>query len=160
MNDEGTELRIEAAGARAIAADRIGTAFTGDVLPPEALYSPEKVTAAPGTSNLPPAALCLGRDEELARLRSLLTAGREGTITQSGTVHGLGGIGKSTLALHYAHRYRDAYSLVWWINAASPDEIVTSLTGLAQRLVPRWAETAGRRAQVAWAVQWLGWHPG
>ncbi|MFE2418230.1 tetratricopeptide repeat protein [Streptomyces hokutonensis] len=75
-------------------------------------------------------------------------------------MHGLGGIGKSTLALHYAHRHRGDYTVIWWINAASPDEIETSLTTLTQTLVPGWAATAGRRAQVAWAMQWLAWHPG
>ncbi|MER6531954.1 hypothetical protein [Streptomyces sp. NPDC001508] len=75
-------------------------------------------------------------------------------------MHGLGGIGKTTLALHYAHRHRTDYTLIWWINAASPDEIETSLTTLTHTLVPGWAATAGRSAQVAWAMQWLTWHPG
>ncbi len=158
--DDESRLRIEAAGQRPIAAQNIGTAISGDVLPSEALHSPEKVTAAPGTSNLPPAALCLGRDEELGRLRHILTSRHESAITQSGTVHGLGGIGKTTLALHYAHRHRGDYTLIWWINAASPDEIETSLASLTQALLPDWATTAKRSAQVAWAMQWLAWHSG
>ncbi|MFG2814679.1 tetratricopeptide repeat protein [Streptomyces sp. NPDC048410] len=160
-HENQAQQAIEAAGARSIAADSIGTAYSGDVLPAEALYAPDKVTAAPGTSNLPPATLCLGREEELSRLRSALTAGRgEGLIAQGGAVHGLGGIGKSTVALHYAHRHRGDYSLIWWINAASPDEIETSFTRLTCALVPGWAVTAERGAQVAWALQWLAWHPG
>jgi NB-ARC domain. len=130
------------------------------VLPAEVLNAPDKVTAAPSTSNLPPATLCLGREEELNWLRRVLTGRGEGAITQSGAVHGLGGIGKSTLALRYAHRHRDDYTLIWWINAASPDEIETSLTDLTRALVPDWAATAVRGAQVAWAMQWLAWHPG
>ncbi|MFJ9528708.1 tetratricopeptide repeat protein, partial [Streptomyces cyaneofuscatus] len=159
-DEELSRLRIEAAGPGLIAAQRIRDAYTGDVLPAEALLTPEKVSAAPGTSNLPPAVLCLGREEELDRLRRILSSGHEGAITQSGAVHGLGGIGKSTLALHYAHRYRGDYSLIWWINAASPDEIETSLTALTHTLVPSWAAEANREAQVAWAMQWLAWHPG
>ncbi|RSN03388.1 tetratricopeptide repeat protein [Streptomyces sp. WAC 01325] len=108
---------------------------------------------------MPPNGLCLGREEELAWLRRTLTSRHEGAITQSGAVHGLGGIGKSTLALYYAHRHRDDYALIWWINAASPDEIETSLTSLTHTLVPDWAAAAGRAAQVAWAMQWLAWHP-
>ncbi|MFD5634498.1 tetratricopeptide repeat protein, partial [Streptomyces sp. NPDC127077] len=108
---------------------------------------------------MPPASLCLGREEELAQLRRILSRRHEGAITQSGAVHGLGGIGKSTLALHYAYRHRGDYALIWWINAASPDEIETSFTGLTHRLVPDWAPAADRAAQVAWAMQWLAWHP-
>ncbi|MEU9922566.1 tetratricopeptide repeat protein [Streptomyces griseoluteus] len=153
---------IKAAGERAIAAQSIGNAYSGDlnVLPAEALYAPDKVTAAPGTSNLPPATLCLGRDEELTWLRRVLTGGGDGAITQSGAVHGLGGIGKSTLALRYAHRHRSNYTLIWWINAASPDEIETSLTELTKALVSDWAASAERGAQVSWARQWLAWHHG
>ncbi|MFD5732523.1 tetratricopeptide repeat protein [Streptomyces sioyaensis] len=160
-DDAASGLRIEASGQHSIAAQQIGgNAYTGDVLPAEALFAPERVTAAPGTSNLPAAPLCLGREEELAWLRRVLADQREGAITQSGAVHGLGGIGKSTLALHYAHRYRGDYTLVWWINAASFDEIEASLTDLTQTLIPGWAATSGRGAQVAWAMQWLAWHPG
>ncbi|MFB8178954.1 hypothetical protein ACFC8N_23445 [Streptomyces sp. NPDC055966] len=148
--------RIKVGADRSIAAQHIGNAYTGDVvLPAEALQAAERVTAAPGTSNLPPAPLCPGRQEELTWLRRTLTDQREGAITQSGTVHGLGGIGKSTLALHYAHRHRGDYTLIWWINATSPDEIETSLASLTQTLVPGWAATAGRGTQVAWARQWL-----
>ncbi|MGW3914917.1 tetratricopeptide repeat protein [Streptomyces sp. NPDC005070] len=149
----------EAAGPRSIAAQHIDNAFTGDVLPAEALHAPSKVTAARGTSNLPPVSLCLGREEELGWLRRILASRHEGAITQSGTVHGLGGIGKTTLALHYAHRHRGDYALIWWINAASPDEIEASLIGLTHTLTPDWSATAGREAQVAWAMQWLAWHP-
>ncbi|MGC4980349.1 tetratricopeptide repeat protein, partial [Streptomyces sp. DT193] len=159
-DEDRSRLGIEAAGPRSIAAQRIGSAFTGDVLPAEALHAPSKVAAAPGISNLPPIGLCLGREEELGWLRRTLASQHEGAITQSGTVHGLGGIGKSTLALHYAHRHRGDYALIWWINAASPDEIETSLTSLTHALVPGWSATAGRGAQVAWAMQWLAWHPG
>ncbi|OEU90523.1 hypothetical protein DB35_04885, partial [Streptomyces abyssalis] len=104
--------------------------------------------------------MCLGRQDELAELRRALTDQSEGAITQSGAVHGLGGIGKSTLALHYAHHYRKRYSLIWWLNASSPDEIETSLAGLTHTLAPDWADRAERSAQVAWARQWLAWHPG
>ncbi|MFI5637236.1 NB-ARC domain-containing protein, partial [Streptomyces goshikiensis] len=159
-DDDLSRPRIEAAGQRSIAADQIGSAYTGDVLPAEALHIPKRVTAAPGTSNLAPAALCLGREEELAWLRRILASRQEGAITQSGTVHGLGGIGKSTLALHYAHRHRGDYALIWWINAASPDEIETSLTSLTHTLVPDWSATVDRAAQLSWAMQWLAWHPG
>ena len=159
-DDVEPELRINASGQRAIAAHRIGNAYTGDVLPPEALHAAEKVTPERGTSNLSPVGLCLGRGEELAWLHRALTDQCEGAITRSAIVQGLGGVGKSTLALHYAHRYRDNYTLIWWINAASPDEIETSLTDLTHRLVPPgWAATVGRRELVAWAMQWLTSHP-
>ncbi|MFI6081290.1 FxSxx-COOH system tetratricopeptide repeat protein [Streptomyces sp. NPDC051217] len=150
-----------ASGERSIAAGFIQAAITGDVLPAESLYTPKRVEAAPGTSNLPEPGLCLGRGEELAELRRMLAGQGEGAITQSGAVHGLGGIGKTTLATHYAHHYLRLgdYRLVWWINAVSPDTIEQSLASLTHRLVPDWAGGASGPPAVAWAMQWLAWHP-
>ncbi|WP_055717518.1 FxSxx-COOH system tetratricopeptide repeat protein [Streptomyces torulosus] len=151
-----------ASGIRSIGAATIGTAVSGDVvsLPTDALYAPDKVNAAHGMSNLAPVGLCVGRDAELAWLRRNLTRQGESAIAQAGTVHGLGGVGKTTLALHYAHRHRGEYTLIWWIRAESPDLIARSLAELTQELVPAWAADAGQQAQVVWARQWLRWHPG
>ncbi|MFF7866178.1 tetratricopeptide repeat protein, partial [Streptomyces qaidamensis] len=148
----------------------VGVAITGDgarvvVLPAEAVRWAREVEAPPGAGNLPGSAsgVFVGRQGELAELRQLLAAEGEAAVTQiSGVraVHGLGGIGKSTLALHYAHTYRRTYTLVWWINAASTEQIVTALAALASRLCPQWAASAGVQERAAWAILWLQWHPG
>ncbi|MFJ7293593.1 tetratricopeptide repeat protein, partial [Streptomyces collinus] len=148
----------------------VGVAITGNgtrvvMLPAEAVRWAKEVDAPPGAGNLPGSAsgVFVGRAEELAALRRLLSAEGEAAITQvSGVraIHGLGGIGKSTLALHYAHTYRRSYMLVWWINAASTEQIVTGLAALTMRLCPQWAATAGAQERAAWAILWLQWHPG
>lgn len=81
-------------------------------------------------------------------------------MTRTRAIHGLGGIGKTTLALHYAHTYRRDYTLVWWITAETTEQIVTGLASLAMRLCPQWALTAGGPERAAWAILWLQWHPG
>ncbi|MEV5415133.1 tetratricopeptide repeat protein [Streptomyces albogriseolus] len=148
----------------------VGVAITGDgarvvILPAEAVRWAKEVDAPPGAGNLPgsTSGVFVGRQGELAELRRLLATDGEAAVTQiSGVraVHGLGGIGKSTLALHYAHTYRRTYTLVWWINAASTEQIVTALAALATRLCPQWAATTGVQERAAWAVLWLQWHPG
>ncbi|MFD4613003.1 tetratricopeptide repeat protein, partial [Streptomyces sp. NPDC058440] len=100
---------------------------------------------------------------ELTKLRALLTDTRGAAVTQAAqtrAIHGLGGIGKTTLALHYAHTYRHDYTLVWWITAETTEQIVTSLAALAMRLCPQWATTTGVQERAAWAILWLQWHPG
>uniref|UniRef100_UPI00131A317E tetratricopeptide repeat protein n=1 Tax=unclassified Streptomyces TaxID=2593676 RepID=UPI00131A317E len=164
----------QASGDRSVAAGTVGVAITGDNnrivhLPPEAVRWVQEIEAPPGTGNLPRSAagVFVGREDELAELRRRLTDGGGAAVPQeSGTraIHGLGGIGKSTLAARYAHRYRSEYTLVWWIDAASTgdgtDNILSSLAALAMRLCPQWAGTADTDERAAWAVSWLQFHPG
>ncbi|MEV0191869.1 FxSxx-COOH system tetratricopeptide repeat protein [Kitasatospora purpeofusca] len=156
------EPGTKASGPRAIAAHTIGHAHTGDVvgLPAEVLTAARDVPAPPRLANLPPVPLCLGRDDDLTWIGNTLGKNNGTAITQAFTVHGLGGIGKTTLALAYAHRQRHAYSLVWWINADSPARIEQSLGDLALKLFPAWAGNANQDQRSAWATTWLQWHPG
>ncbi|MFD5653774.1 FxSxx-COOH system tetratricopeptide repeat protein, partial [Streptomyces sp. NPDC127039] len=72
-----------------------------------------------------------GRETEIARLReSLLKESK--AVPQA--LHGMGGVGKTQLALEYAHRFADQYDVVWWIDADQPDEIPVHYTELANRL--------------------------
>jgi len=43
----------------------------------------------------------------------------------------LGGIGKTQLAIEYAYRYVENYSLVWWIRAEEPTKLATEYSALA-----------------------------
>ncbi|SFT78980.1 DNA-binding transcriptional activator of the SARP family [Geodermatophilus amargosae] len=74
----------------------------------------------------------IGRDGMLAELRRRLGAG-EGTLVVQ-ALHGLGGVGKTQLAIEYAHRYAADYELVWWIHAEQPVLIPDQLARLAARL--------------------------
>ncbi|MBT8226724.1 MAG: tetratricopeptide repeat protein [Dactylosporangium sp.] len=49
-------------------------------------------------------------------------------------LHGLGGVGKTQLAVEYLHQYGERYDLVWWIDASKPGSIIGSLNCLGQRL--------------------------
>jgi hypothetical protein len=55
-----------------------------------------------------------GRDGLLAAVREQLLAG-EKTVVQA--LRGMGGVGKTQLAVEYAHRFADSYDLAWWVNA-------------------------------------------
>ena len=77
----------------------------------------------------------VGREQELADLRSFLLAGSTALIGQPvQAVYGLGGVGKTELAAQYAHRYRDEYDLVWWICAEREESITAAFIGLGTRL--------------------------
>ncbi|MBM4825894.1 ATP-binding protein [Streptomyces actuosus] len=142
----------------AMSASHEGHIPTKDKPTAEAGDAAEKTTAARRITNLRSAGHCIGRSEELLWLRRALTDDRNGAATTTVIVTGLGGVGKSTLASEYARLHRDAYPVVWWVNAESPAEIETSLTQLTSRLVPGRFNAEERSARVDWAVQWLESH--
>ncbi|MFF0064209.1 tetratricopeptide repeat protein, partial [Streptomyces sp. NPDC005279] len=160
-----------AAGPRSVAVGgNVGVAVTGDgtqvvTLPAAAVRWAQEVQAPPGSGNLPGSAsgVFVGRTHELTKLRTLLSDRDDAAVTQvtrTRAIHGLGGIGKTTLALNYAHSYRHEYTLVWWIAAETTEQIVACLAALAMRLCPQWAAATGVQERAAWAILWLQWHPG
>jgi NB-ARC domain len=105
-----------------------------------------------GLSNLPRPGLFVGRDRELTRLDAAMAA-PGGVVVQA--VHGLGGIGKSTLAAQWAAAHASEYSLTWWITAATPADIDAGLAGLAVALQPALSGVLPLEVLREGAVQWL-----
>ena len=62
----------------------------------------------------------VGREDDLARLHALLQKGAAVGVRPA-ALTGMGGIGKTQLAVEYAYRYSEAYpGGVYWVNAAQP----------------------------------------
>lgn len=69
-----------------------------------------------------------GRDELLAKLHNTL----RGDKTDRVLLYGIGGVGKSALALEYGHRYRGSYpGGVFWVNL-QPDNVAESFAHLGR----------------------------
>jgi tetratricopeptide (TPR) repeat protein len=73
-----------------------------------------------------------GRDRLLDSLHESLRSRDPAKRVQA--VYGMGGVGKSHLALEYAHRYRNDYGIVWWVPAEDPATASLHLARLANRL--------------------------
>ena len=128
------------------------------VLPAEAFGPWAEVAVPAGLSNLPTwPGLFVGRAEELARLDAALAWPGE-VVVQA--VHGLGGVGKSTLAARWAAAHAAEYSLTWWITAAAPADIDAGLAALAVALRPALAGVLPLEALREGAVHWLAARPG
>jgi hypothetical protein len=73
----------------------------------------------------------VGRDTTLVQLRERLRSGGTAVVQ---ALHGMGGVGKTQVAIEYAYRYAGAYDVVWWISAEETGLIGEQYTALAVEL--------------------------
>ena len=148
----GRDARTVAGGAGPTAGGDIHITTittTGPIATP--MTPPTGVIATGPISNLPPRNLAFtGRDELLEHLHRQLTtpapaaaavavtaladesSARGGESSQAEVhaprvLHGLGGVGKTQLAIEYAYRHASHYQIRWWIPAEQPAAIPAQL---------------------------------
>jgi tetratricopeptide (TPR) repeat protein len=87
-----------------------------------------------------------GRSGELDRLDAILMQDKPAAVTQASVgraaVQGLGGVGKTSLAIEYAHRFRGLYAGVCWCPAETHTGLLSALASLAVTLGAATAEEA------------------
>jgi tetratricopeptide (TPR) repeat protein len=100
-----------------------------------------------------PIARFVGRETELEQLHEQLQQHRRAAV------HGLGGIGKTQLALHYLHQRRDEYpDGVFWVRADQETSLVGDLASLAWRLRLPEREEPEQARQIEAVLRWLRQH--
>ena len=76
-----------------------------------------------------------GRGRELAEIHEVLYSADATTPQRRVALHGLGGIGKTQLAIQYAYIHQKDYTSVWWVNASTTQTISEGFLGIAQQLL-------------------------
>ncbi|HET8842725.1 MAG TPA: FxSxx-COOH system tetratricopeptide repeat protein, partial [Ktedonobacteraceae bacterium] len=101
-----------------------------------------------------------GREDLLGHIHQILSEQNAAALTRSCALSGLGGIGKTQVAIEYAYRYTHAYRTVFWLAADSAESVMGSLYQIAEQLeLP--ARQATEQSHMAAAVQrWLAMHSG
>jgi hypothetical protein len=82
--------------------------------------------------------LFIGREAELQKMESILQPQSDspGSNRKVLILGGMGGIGKTQLAITYAKRHRHSYSSIFWLNANTEATLNNSLRAVANRILP------------------------
>jgi hypothetical protein len=103
----------------------------------------------------------VAREDELRDIHEALRGdGSRRTVV----LHGLGGIGKTQLAIAYAKRHKENYSAIFWLNIKDEDSLKQSFANVAKQILraypsARWLGTVDMKNldDVIDAVKaWLG----
>jgi tetratricopeptide (TPR) repeat protein len=94
-----------------------------------------------------------GRKELLAALRKALVSKQPTALTQA--ISGLGGVGKTQLAVEYAYRHASDYDVVWWIRAEEPATLASDLAALAGPLNLPQKDATDQRIIIHAVRSWL-----
>jgi tetratricopeptide (TPR) repeat protein len=94
------------------------------------------VLAAPHLLTLPSPRnpFFLGREDLLVQVHRQLHAGQTMALSQPPALSGLGGVGKTQVALEYAYRHAENYQAVFWVRADSRDALVAGFLEIAHTL--------------------------
>ncbi|MCK9922256.1 FxSxx-COOH system tetratricopeptide repeat protein, partial [Frankia sp. AgPm24] len=61
-------------------------------------------------------------------------AGRQTAMVAVVALAGMGGVGKTSLAIEYVHRHSSDFDVVWWVDAERPEAVTAQITELGEEL--------------------------
>ncbi|SLM38232.1 nb-arc and tpr domain protein, partial [Lasallia pustulata] len=100
----------------------------------------EDFTVPFSLSGIPETESFVGRKEELAKIKEAFQDdGSQRTVV---LLHGLGGIGKTQLAVTFVKEHRDTYSAIFWLNGKNEDTLKQSFAVMANRLYKEYPSSA------------------
>jgi tetratricopeptide (TPR) repeat protein/transcriptional regulator with XRE-family HTH domain len=101
-----------------------------------------------------------GREHLLVSLHEHLSATKTTAPVQPQALYGLGGIGKTQIAIEYVYRYGDEYTHVFWVWAANRETLIADFLTLAELLGLPEKDEQNQRRGVDAIKRWLASNDG
>jgi tetratricopeptide (TPR) repeat protein len=102
----------------------------------------------------------IGRDALLEQVHEQFHRAQPATPNHALALSGLGGIGKTQIAVEYAYRYRDEYRAVFWVHADSRETLVADFIALARLLDLPEQDAQDQMRIVGAGKRWMEQHEG
>ena len=124
----------------------VAAAYTKElllILPPEEVRPTHVVSEAGNDTykipfslrGLPIVNKFVPRDDEMSRLENVLVPAPDHDMRRKVFIlHGLGGIGKTQLALDFARKHQRVYNAIFWLDGSSRNAIQQSIAGISSKL--------------------------
>lgn len=90
-------------------------------------------------ASFPEATQFVARERELLQMHELLSGRSSRSVI---VLHGLGGIGKTQLAVEYIRRYKEEHTAIFWLDANDNDSLRLSFRNIAQQILKCHPSTA------------------
>ena len=100
----------------------------------------------------------LGREDLLSHLGATLLTTQASALSQPQAITGLGGIGKTQLAVEYAYRFRLDYHAVLWVSADTRDTLSTGFIELGRVLDLPEQNERDQAESIAAVKHWMQTH--
>src|SRR5216684_3961547 len=99
-----------------------------------------------------------GREDLLAQLSTALKTNAAMALTQPQAISGLGGIGKTQLAVEYASRFHANYQAVFWVRADTQENVISDFVTIAGMLNLPEKDEQEQSLTVTAVKEWLRTH--
>ena len=75
----------------------------------------------------------IGRDELLQQIHQTLCETKPKKFNHRLAIYGMGGVGKTQIAIEYVYRFKDYYKMIFWISAATEATLFSGSQEIATR---------------------------
>ena len=99
-----------------------------------------------------------GREKVLTRLANALLMGQPTALSQPQAISGLGGVGKTQIAVEYAYQHRQEYQAILWVRADTRETLVSDYVAIAELLNLPQSDGKDQNIIVNAVLQWFKTH--